>query len=164
MRTASGIALCRNTSAFPPNSTRWRKPIMKTSRWRSSTLSSKRGVRVSSWLTAGRTPCRKFVPHRATPCAATILLELEKTGNDKRRPPATKRRAKAAAHRHLCGSYDPGCHRAGLRGVTCRSALDGTCARLAIEAVHPRSLYRSYENGSDSPSNPYAPTRTLTIE
>jgi hypothetical protein len=33
-----------------------------------------------------------------------------------------------------------------------------------IEAVHPRSLYRSYENGSDSPSNPYAPTRTLTIE
>src|SRR5262245_43698351 len=141
---ASGIAHCQNTSAFPPSSTRWRKPVKKTSRWRSSTLSSKRGVRVSSWLKAGHTPCRKFVPHRATPCAVTILLELEKTGNrnDKRHSPATKRRAQTAAHRHLCGSYDPGCHRVGLHRVTCRSALDGTCARLASRS-DPSALFIS---------------------
>jgi|SRR6516164_10744036 len=31
------------------------------------------------------------------------------------------------------------------------------------ETAHPRSLYRSYENGPDSPSNPYALMSTLMI-
>lgn len=50
---------------------------------------------------------------------------------------------------------------AGLLAVPLWTAL---VQDWRVEAVHPRSLYRSYENGPDSPSNPYAPTRTLTIE
>jgi hypothetical protein len=62
-------------------------------------------------------------------------------------------------------------------GVTILAAIVLVCAGLLavplwtalvqgwqVEAVHPRSLYRPYENGPASPSNPYAPTRTLTIE
>jgi hypothetical protein len=62
-------------------------------------------------------------------------------------------------------------------GVTILAAIVLVCAGLLavplwtalvqgwqVEAIHPRSLYRSYENGPDSPSNPYAPTRTLMIE
>jgi hypothetical protein len=62
-------------------------------------------------------------------------------------------------------------------GVTILAAIVLVCAGLLavplwtalvqgwqVKAIHPRSLYRSYENGPDSSSNPYAPTRTLTIE
>src|SRR5262249_55872534 len=53
----------------------------------------------------------------------------------------TNQSPKAAARRHLCGNCNPGCDHAGVRGASCRSALDGSCPRLAsrsdLRSVRP---------------------------
>src|SRR5262249_48556042 len=85
--------------------------------------SSKRGVTVSPRVKRGQNPCRRFVPHRRTPFAATTSPELRNAGssdNDELRRPAiaTKQRPNAAAGRHLCGNCNPGCDHAGVRGTS----------------------------------------------
>src|SRR5262249_10406610 len=107
-------------------------------------------------LKTDQSPCRRFVPRRDTPFAATISLEPRNAGssdNDELRRLAitTKQWPKAAARRYLCGNCDPGCDHAGVRGASCRSALDGSCPRLASRS----------DLGSVRPDRPQRPAGLL---